>query len=83
MTDDTITIKSRKHGERIFRRIGQRPYRRKDGADTTLAVWEGRCVVCGEPFELVTPLRASKNSGSFGRVSCLAHRRARALQASE
>ena len=36
------------------------PYRRTDGGETELSVWQSECPVCGEVFEVRTPGRAQK-----------------------
>ena len=74
---ETVTIPSRRHGARTFHRIGSMPYVRKDGSETSLAVWRGTCVVCGEPFEVTTPtgIERAEQSRSFTVVTCPAHRK--------
>jgi hypothetical protein len=74
-----ITITSPAHGVRTFQRIGFRPYVRKDGTETGLAIWQGTCVVCGEPFEVTTPAAAVRveHSKAFGATRCPQHRRQR------
>jgi len=76
---DTVTVNSVLHGERTFRKTGTRPYRRKDGTDTTLALWESRCIICGTPFEVATPhdIRTPQQTHSFGTVTCPKHRSSR------
>jgi hypothetical protein len=38
---------------RVFRAVGERPYvTKKGGTRILLTVWQGRCIECGEPFEL-------------------------------
>jgi hypothetical protein len=39
---------------------GTRPYIRRDGTETHLAVWRSHCADCGEPFELQTPGKSSR-----------------------
>jgi hypothetical protein len=71
-----VTITSTLHGERTFRCIRLEPYRRSDGTETELAVWQGDCVVCGGPFEVKTPagtIRAEQ-SKSFESTTCPAHK---------
>jgi len=79
----TVTITSRRHGERVFHRIRcNEPYTRRDGTVTKLDVWTGSCVVCGEPFEVRTA-RATNRSNVFATTTCAAHRRLRNGAASE
>ena len=73
-SSDVHEVQSRRHGTRIFRHIGTRPYQRLDGTMTTLSVWRCACVHCGTPFQITTPARARK-SGAFGVVHCLEHRK--------
>ena len=58
---------SRLHGERVWRRIGER-----DG----WAIWASECVVCGGPVQITTllGLRAIGSSRAFWTVTCPAHR---------
>jgi hypothetical protein len=70
----TISIPSRLHGKRTFHRLGFMPYVRRDGTETSLAIWRGTCVVCGAAFEVKTTAR-STGSGSFSVVTCPQHRR--------
>jgi hypothetical protein len=77
---DTITIRSRRHGDRVFRRVGERQYQCRDGRKITLVIWQVACVACGDPFEVTAPNGASPQSGSFGTVHCPAHRRGRRRQ---
>ncbi|MBD5805336.1 hypothetical protein AZOA_47890 [Azoarcus sp. Aa7] len=56
---------------------GTRPHLRKDGTATVLACWEGRCRVCGAPFEVTTPQPGApgfERTKAFGRVHCDAHK---------
>lgn len=71
---ERITISSPVHGERVFERVGSKPYTRKDGTEITLAVWRGTCMVCGGPFELATPEGATSKETRFGVVACPQHR---------
>jgi hypothetical protein len=71
-----VTVASGRHGMRVFQLVGTRPYRRRDGTETILKVWEGRCVICGAPFEVATPENAT-GSKSFEMTTCQVHRRAR------
>ena len=60
-----VTV-SRLHGERVWRRIGER-----DG----WAIWASECVVCGGPVEITTLLgvRAIGSSRAFSTTTCVAH----------
>ena len=42
----TLTIASALHGERLWRRAGERDHTR-DGHQVRLAVWQSTCVICG------------------------------------
>jgi hypothetical protein len=71
----TVTIASRLHGKRVFQRVRcDEPYTRRDGTVTRIDVWQGACVVCGEPFEVRTS-KATPRSNAFGVTTCPAHRR--------
>jgi Bifunctional DNA primase/polymerase, N-terminal len=72
----TVTITSRLHGERIFRRVRTEPYQRADGTQTTIDVWTGSCVICGASFEVRTS-RATQKSKVFGVTTCDTHRKKR------
>ena len=52
--------------------VGSEPYTRRDGRQTTLLVWETRCPVCNQPFELRTPAQ-SRNFTPSRR--CQKHKR--------
>jgi hypothetical protein len=73
---DVIAIISLLYGARTFRKVGTKPYRRKDGTDTTLVIWQSACVICGAPFEVSAPAQAetTDQSRSFTIVTCPAHR---------
>ena len=49
-----LTIQSALHGERIWRRVGERDHTTRDGRPTVLALWELACVICGQGFEVTT-----------------------------
>ena len=77
MTDaQTLIIPSSIHGERLWRRVAERPYTTRDGRSTVLLVWQSTCVICGKPFEITTPsgVKAVKQSASFGMTTCPEHR---------
>ena len=57
---------------RVFERLGSTPYQRKDGAQVELHVWQGTCVVCGQPYRITATARPSR--GSLGIVTCRDHR---------
>ena len=73
---EIVTVPSGLHGERTFRRVGSAPYRRADGTETFLAVWQGTCAMCGAPFEITTPKDAAgpEQSKAFWTTTCKAHR---------
>jgi hypothetical protein len=72
----TITILSPTHGARIWTRVGRRPYVRRDGTPTTLAVWQCHCAICGGPFAVTTPeaVQTAEQAAAFKIVTCPAHR---------
>jgi hypothetical protein len=78
LTNDAPTIASMTtpvHGQRIWRRIGEREHTTRDGRNVRLAVWESRCEVCGEPFQAamlngITPAQ----SKAFELATCKRHR---------
>jgi hypothetical protein len=80
---DAVTITSPLHS-RTFHRVRIMPYVRKDGTETTIAIWCGACVVCGAPFEVATPAAVSRaeESHSFGVTTCPKHRLTRGEVAS-
>jgi hypothetical protein len=75
-TNTTITINSALHGDRIFRRIEIVPFRRKNGTNMSLAVWQGTCVMCGAPFEIKTPGSVERpgQSSAFLATNCSTHK---------
>ena len=70
----TVIVMSRRHGPRTFRKIGSRPYRRRDGSETTLTVWQSACVKCGAAFEVATPAGVYNPRGNFEITTCPDHR---------
>jgi hypothetical protein len=75
---DSVTVRSRRHGQRRFTRIALRPYQRRDGTMTALSIWQGTCVKCGAPYQIAAPINAS-GSHAFDTVHCPAHRQRRRL----
>jgi hypothetical protein len=71
-----VTLVSRLHGERIFRLVGSQPYKRADGIEVAIKIWQGSCVVCDSPFEVTTPqgVTRAEQSRSFEVTTCPAHR---------
>jgi hypothetical protein len=65
-TEALVTVRSRRHDPRVFRKVRTRPYRRLDGTETTLTVWETPCIQCGAVFEVTASARA-KPGGRNGR----------------
>jgi len=58
-----------------FTLIGERPYIRKNGTQTTLKLWQAPCAVCGEPFTISTPISDTANTSSaFYRKHCPDHK---------
>jgi hypothetical protein len=74
--NDIVTVESSTHGKRTFRRIGFKPYQRKNGTRTTIAVWQGACTICAAPFEVKTPgyVDQPDQSKSFLATTCPDHR---------
>jgi len=73
----TLTIASTLHGERLWRRVGERDHVTRDGRNIVLAVWQSTCVVCGEAFEVATPASiktVEQGRRSFETTTCPAHR---------
>jgi len=60
-------------GGRIWKRVGEEPYTRRDGTSTTLLVWECFCAKCGMPIWTKTPVEFGR-SKSFGKKHCDAHK---------
>jgi hypothetical protein len=77
---DTVVIKLRLHGERVWRRIGERQAVRADGKATKLAIWASTCLVCGRPFEVTVPATSGRaaSDAQFTLISCEQHRLTRA-----
>jgi len=71
---NTVKVTSPKHGERVFLLARTQPHRCRDGREMTLKVWQGRCVVCGAPFEVTTPPQNVAGSKSFLLTTCQVHR---------
>jgi len=60
---------------RIWKRVGEEPYTRKDGLPTTLRLWESTCVKCGAPIHVKTTLGADPaKSNSFQSKHCDEHK---------
>lgn len=73
---DTYRRKSKKHGSRLFRRLREGDvYIRQDGSIGRLVHWQGECVKCGAPLEVVAPeSKHLSRCNQFGRVHCDAHK---------
>jgi hypothetical protein len=72
-----IKVVSAIHGERVWRRIGVRAHITRDGREMVLAVWETPCVICGEPFEILSTMKvtsAAEGHNFQKLVTCPAHR---------
>jgi hypothetical protein len=68
---DTITAR---HGQRLFRRIGERDHINRYGRQAVVAIWQSNCVVCGQPFEVVASHDATEKAHALQTKTCLAHR---------
>jgi hypothetical protein len=60
------------HDGQRYELVRTEPYTRLDGSETALSVWQSPCPVCGEAFEVRTPLRARRFEPNR---RCLKHRR--------
>ena len=71
----SVSAPSTIHGERIWRRVGERDHVTRDGRAIALAVWETPCVICGEPFQITIPMKCttSEQSKSFEKTTCPEH----------
>lgn len=58
---------------RKFTFVENKPYRRKDGADSQIMVWASGCVQCGARFTVTTPIGFA-NTKAFALVHCAMHR---------
>ncbi|MFC3323318.1 hypothetical protein [Mesorhizobium cantuariense] len=56
----------------VYRRIGLEPYSKKDGSQTTLAIWRSNCRFCGAEFDCKTSREAQVFKAA---LHCKAHRR--------
>jgi hypothetical protein len=63
---EVVIIESPIHGERVWRRVGERRGARPSGR---LTIWQGECVICGRAFEIATFGR-----DEFSTLTCPAHR---------
>lgn len=65
---------------RRFTEVDVVPYQRLDGTWTNLRVWETECAVCGQVFEVSTPIKVRRfeSSKSFQRRNCPDHKGTRA-----
>lgn len=61
---------------RVFDLEAARPYQRRDGTASSIAIWRGACRLCGAPFETTTSgsLVVVLASKGFSRVHCDAHK---------
>jgi hypothetical protein len=75
-SSSVVVVNTGSHGNRFFRHVKLVPYRRRDGTETFLKVWSSTCVICGAPFEVVTPRGVihAEQSCSFQVITCPAHR---------
>jgi hypothetical protein len=70
-----IKVRSPLHGDRIWRCIGERGHVTCDGREMVLAVWQTPCVICGEPFEILSTRVTRADQGHFKKlVTCPRHR---------
>jgi hypothetical protein len=57
--------------DQTYQAIGEEPYTRRDGSQTTVIRWRSECMTCGQPFECVTAI----NPARFRPLrNCPAHR---------
>ena len=71
-----IKIRSSIHGLRTWRRSGVRAHVTRDGREMILAVWETPCVICGEPFEILSMMKVERadQCHSWKLTTCPPHR---------
>jgi hypothetical protein len=50
---EPLTIWTPLHGDRRFEKLGIGPYQTKDGRTDTLSRWQGKCAMCGGPYEVM------------------------------
>jgi hypothetical protein len=76
LIETTLTVQSAIHGERIWRRVGDRDHETRDGRAMVLAVWETPCVVCGGVFQIATLPHyvSAEHSKILGSTTCPDHR---------
>lgn len=43
-----------------YHTIGEEPYTRRDGSQTTVMRWRSECMTCGRPFECVTAISPAR-----------------------
>ena len=74
MNQEKLTVTS-KMGDK-FSEIATEPFVGKDGALTTVRVWEGHCRKCGAAFQFALPIGAVNEAytSGFGRAHCQAHK---------
>jgi hypothetical protein len=51
------------------------PYTRKDGVQSSIALWATHCATCGQPFELATALNVWSYKSPKVLRRCAEHRR--------
>ncbi|WP_288076438.1 hypothetical protein [Pseudomonas sp.] len=59
-----------------FEVVGEEPYTRQDGTQTTLKVWRSHCVDCNQEFTIRTTMAIVDDSGTkqFMRKRCDEHK---------
>ena len=50
MTTDALKFDNWLHGERTWRRCGERSHMTRDGRHIVLVEWQTDCVICGAPI---------------------------------
>jgi hypothetical protein len=76
VTTDALKFDNWLHGERTWRRCGERSHMTRDGRHIVLVEWQTDCVICGAPIVITaTPhARTIAKCNSFRRTSCERHR---------
>lgn len=61
-----ITVKGQE-----FKLVGERPYTKKDGTESTILVWKSLCRVCNIEYEYTSPSIVDRSKFLF---TCQEHR---------
>jgi hypothetical protein len=71
-----IRVQTKAFGPYVWRRVGQRPYTRKDGRNSILIEMEADCAFCSKPVLALATVGQSANrtSSNFAWPFCSHHR---------